>query len=70
MNRRKKIKDILTKRNKQATLKANPKKAKPKYISKAERAKMENEAVVESINDTTSSESAEESSTEEENNNA
>ncbi|GGN32083.1 MULTISPECIES: DUF2986 domain-containing protein [Marinomonas] len=44
MNRRKKIKDILTKRIKQANLKANPKKAKPKYISKAERAKMEEEA--------------------------
>lgn len=44
MNRRKKIKDILTKRIKQANLKANPKKAKPKYISKAERAKMEAEA--------------------------
>ena len=45
MNRRKKIKDILTKRIKQANLKANPKKAKPKYISKAERAKMEEEAM-------------------------
>ncbi|WP_409419604.1 DUF2986 domain-containing protein [Marinomonas sp. RS-M-Aa-14] len=45
MNRRKKIKDILTKRIKQANLKANPKKAKPKYISKAERAKMEAEAI-------------------------
>jgi hypothetical protein len=45
MNRRKKIKDILTKRIKQANLKANPKKAKPKYISKAERAKMETEAM-------------------------
>ncbi|MCV2403117.1 DUF2986 domain-containing protein [Marinomonas sp. C2222] len=41
MNRRKKIKSILTKKNKQANLKANPKKAKPKYISKAEREKME-----------------------------
>ena len=41
MNRRKKIKDIYDKRMKQANLKANPKKAKPKYISKAERAKME-----------------------------
>lgn len=53
MNRRKKIKDILTKRNKQATLKANPKKAKPKYISKAERAKMEADAATESTIDTT-----------------
>lgn len=44
MNRRKKIKDILTKRIKQANLKANPKKAKPKYISKAERAQMELDA--------------------------
>ncbi|MEO9654846.1 DUF2986 domain-containing protein [Marinomonas sp.] len=43
MNRRKKIKTILTKRSKQANLKANPKKAKPKYISKAERAKLESE---------------------------
>ena len=43
MNRRKKIKTILTKRPKQANLKANPKKAKPKYISKAERAKLEAE---------------------------
>ncbi|NLU97060.1 DUF2986 domain-containing protein [Marinomonas sp. UCMA 3892] len=44
MNRRKKIKDIYDKRMKQANLKINPKKAKPKYISKAERAKMEAEA--------------------------
>lgn len=44
MNRRKKMKDILTKRIKQANLKANPKKAKPKYISKAERAQMELDA--------------------------
>lgn len=44
MNRRKKIKDIYDKRIKQANLKVNPKKAKPKYISKAERAKMEAEA--------------------------
>jgi len=43
MNRRKKIKDIYDKRMKQANLKVNPKKAKPKYISKAERAKMEAE---------------------------
>ncbi|GAB3482739.1 DUF2986 domain-containing protein [Marinomonas epiphytica] len=41
MNRRKKIKSILTKKAKQANLKANPKKSKPKYISKAERAKLE-----------------------------
>ncbi|MBR7889749.1 DUF2986 domain-containing protein [Marinomonas sp. A79] len=44
MNRRKKIKDIYDKRMKQANLKNNPKKAKPKYISKADRAKMETEA--------------------------
>ena len=44
MNRRKKIKDIYDKRMKQANLKVNPKKAKPKYISKAEREKMETEA--------------------------
>lgn len=53
MNRRKKIKDILNKRNKQANLKVNPKKAKPKYISKAERERMEAEAAIESTNDTT-----------------
>ncbi|NVK27975.1 MAG: DUF2986 domain-containing protein [Flavobacteriia bacterium] len=53
MNRRKKIKDILTKRNKQANLKANPKKAKPKYISKAERAKMEAEAAANAMTDST-----------------
>ncbi|MEP0074172.1 MAG: DUF2986 domain-containing protein [Marinomonas sp.] len=41
MNRRKKIKSILTKKSKRANLKENPKKAKPKYISKAERAKLE-----------------------------
>jgi hypothetical protein len=41
MNRRKKIKDIYGKRMKQANLKVNPKKAKPKYISKAERALLE-----------------------------
>ncbi|ETX09727.1 hypothetical protein MUS1_05890 [Marinomonas ushuaiensis DSM 15871] len=67
MNRRKKIKDILTKRNKQATLKANPKKAKPKYISKAERAKMEADAATESTIDTVTTENTEESSAEENN---
>ena len=41
MNRRKKIKSILTKKAKQANLKVNPKKAKPKYISKADRALLE-----------------------------
>ncbi|MBJ7553240.1 DUF2986 domain-containing protein [Marinomonas spartinae] len=44
MNRRKKIKAILTKRSKQANRKANPPKAKPKYLSKAERARLETEA--------------------------
>lgn len=44
MNRRKKIKAILTKRNKQANRKTNPPKAKPKYLSKAERARLETEA--------------------------
>lgn len=44
MNRRKKIKDIYDKRMKQANLKVNPKKAKAKYISKADRAKMEAES--------------------------
>ncbi|BFM48630.1 DUF2986 domain-containing protein [Marinomonas sp. THO17] len=39
MNRRKKIKSILTKKAKQANQKANPKN-KPKYISKADRAKL------------------------------
>ncbi|MBJ7537527.1 DUF2986 domain-containing protein [Marinomonas transparens] len=48
MNRRKKIKTIVSKRAKQANLKENPKKAKPKYISKAERAKMEAENITSS----------------------
>ena len=52
MNRRKKIKDIYDKRMKQANLKVNPKKAKPKYISKAERAKMEAEAAANPSTDT------------------
>ncbi|TDO99838.1 DUF2986 domain-containing protein [Marinomonas balearica] len=43
MNRRKKIKSIITKKAKRANLKVNPKKAKPKYISKAERAALEAE---------------------------
>lgn len=54
MNRRKKIKDVYEKRMKQANLKANPKKGKPKYISKAERAKMEAEASANVSNDPTS----------------
>jgi hypothetical protein len=69
MNRRKKIKDILTKRNKQAILKANPKKAKPKYISKAERAKMEAEGLVENNTElATSSETIETQANEQETN--
>ncbi|WP_435237373.1 DUF2986 domain-containing protein [Psychromonas sp. PT13] len=40
MNRKKKINSILKKRMKQINAKANPSK-KPKYISKAERAKLE-----------------------------
>lgn len=54
MNRRKKIKDVYEKRMKQANLKVNPKKGKPKYISKAERAKMEAEAAANASNDSTS----------------
>ena len=38
---------------KQANLKVNPKKGKPKYISKAERAKMEAEAAANASNDST-----------------
>ena len=44
MNRRKKIKTILTKKAKKANARLNPKN-KPKYISKAERAKLETESV-------------------------
>lgn len=40
MNRKKKINSILKKRMKQINAKANP-SSKPKYISKAERAKLE-----------------------------
>ncbi|MBU2020992.1 MAG: DUF2986 domain-containing protein [Gammaproteobacteria bacterium] len=59
MNRRKKIKDIYDKRMKQANLKVNPKKAKPKYISKAEREKMEAEAAASTEVDTDTSETSE-----------
>ncbi|ETI61281.1 DUF2986 domain-containing protein [Marinomonas profundimaris] len=59
MNRRKKIKDIYDKRMKQANLKVNPKKAKPKYISKAERALMEAEAAVNPTTDADTPESSE-----------
>jgi len=40
MNRQKKIQDIYSKRLKKAKAKRNP-SSKPKYISKAERAKLE-----------------------------
>ncbi len=43
MNRKKKIFTKLSAKAKKANLKANPKN-KPKYISKAERAKLETEA--------------------------
>ncbi|MDE8603575.1 DUF2986 domain-containing protein [Marinomonas sp. RSW2] len=61
MNRRKKIKDIYDKRMKQANLKVNPKKAKPKYISKAERERIAAEAAtqttdIETIEATTTTE--------------
>lgn len=57
MNRRKKIKDIYDKRMKQANLKVNPKKAKAKYISKAERAKLEAESAAISNGEVENSES-------------
>lgn len=41
MNRKKKIKQILTKRAKQASAKRAPQSNKPRYISKAEREKLE-----------------------------
>jgi hypothetical protein len=59
MNRRKKIKDIYDKRMKQANLKVNPKKAKPKYISKAERALMEAEAAANPTTDADTPETSE-----------
>lgn len=43
MNRKKKIKQILTKKSKQAKSKLAPKSNKPRYISKAERAKQADE---------------------------
>jgi hypothetical protein len=45
MNRKKKVKGIFEKKLKKAKAKLNP-KAKPRYISKAERAKMEAEEAV------------------------
>ena len=47
MNRRKKVNQILKKKAKKANDKLNPKK-KPSYISKAERAKLEQEGSAES----------------------
>jgi len=41
MNRRKKGNQILKKRAKKAKLKLAPKSSKPKYVSKADRAKLE-----------------------------
>ncbi len=43
MNRRKKVNQILKKKAKKANDKLNP-KSKPRYISKAERAKQEQQA--------------------------
>lgn len=43
MNRRKKVNQILKKKAKKANDKLNP-KSKPRYISKPERAKLEQEA--------------------------
>ena len=40
MNRKKKIKQILTKKTKKANAKRAPQSSKPRYISKAERAKL------------------------------
>ncbi|ADZ90979.1 DUF2986 domain-containing protein [Marinomonas mediterranea] len=59
MNRRKKIKGILTKKAKRANLKANPKKAKPKYISKADRAALDDQATETTTIDTSSTETIE-----------
>jgi len=44
MNRRKKIKQLLEAHAKKANAKLAPKNSKPKYISKADRAKQEAEA--------------------------
>ncbi|WP_415881763.1 DUF2986 domain-containing protein [Neptuniibacter sp. QD72_48] len=41
MNRKKKIKQIHTKRLKQAKAKLAPKNNKPRYVSKADRARLE-----------------------------
>lgn len=44
MNRKKKIKQILTKKMKKANAKLAPKDGKPAYVSKAERAALEAES--------------------------
>lgn len=49
MNRRKKIKQLLEAHAKKANAKLAPKSNKPKYISKADRAKLEAEAAQESV---------------------
>lgn len=49
MNRRKKIKQLLEAHAKKASAKLAPKSNKPKYISKADRAKLEAEAAQEPL---------------------
>lgn len=49
MNRRKKIKQLLEAHAKKANAKLAPKSSKPKYVSKADRAKLEAEAAQELV---------------------
>lgn len=49
MNRRKKIKLLLEAHAKKANAKLAPKSSKPKYVSKADRAKLEAEDVQEPV---------------------
>lgn len=49
MNRRKKIKQLLEAHAKKANAKLAPKSNKPKYVSKADRAKLEAEATSEPV---------------------
>lgn len=49
MNRRKKIKQLLEAHAKKANAKLAPKSNKPKYVSKADRAKLETEATSEPV---------------------
>jgi ribosomal protein L14E/L6E/L27E len=49
MNRRKKIKQLLEAHARKANAKLAPKSNKPKYISKADRAKLEAEAAQELV---------------------